>query len=256
VHTYTHTHAYIHTYAYTHIYAHIQSITVNGAQQLFTAANKAGSNIVITLRNVGSRYGINFDTVTASFGGSSVTTTFIPIGVDARVTLKSPLISLQQPQTSTTAAVVMTLVRNSATVMQITTDKDGASVSLEFRDLSSPAIVAISPSQAPTRGGAIMVLGVTGIPAILTNTVRCVFAGSISARVYGVVSLSDWETQQGKFQALVDLPDVSSFMSGISAAMSADHFAAVKTTRDTALLSLDESVVGQKAAVAIVQVCL
>ena len=227
----------------------MQSITVNGAPQLFAPANKGGLTMTITLKNAAARYGISFDGVTVNFGDMIVPAAFVPIGFDTRVTLRSPT---RAPTEG--VPLVFTLQRNGTTVMQISNSSTNTEVLFEFRDLSVPVIAAIAPAQAPFRGNAILLLGVTGIPAVLTNTIRCTF-GATSAQVYGVVPLGDWELQRGKYQTLLSLPDVSSFMSGISTAWSAELQAAVKATRDTALLSVDDAVAGQQAAIVLVQVC-
>jgi hypothetical protein len=231
-----------------------QSATVNGTPQLFMPAYKAGSIITLTLRNVAARYGFIFDQVTVSIGTSTVTSTFVHIGFDTRITFLSPSLA---PLPAVAVTVSLQSNQKGTIATRLAKTRGGDNTHFAFRDLSAPVIAAIAPAQAPFRGNAIMVIGVLGVPAIFTlNAVKCTFGGNDTrARVYGVVPLREWEAQQGAYAALMTSPDVLQFMSGLSVAMSAEYMEAAKRTSEMALLSFDQNAADRLAAIVLVQVC-
>jgi len=231
------------------------SMVINANEGLWAPASAKGYAGSFVIQNLSPKYGIFYDDIQIYFGNKrALVQKYQQLGFDSKVTFTTP-----DRMAPGMVRANVTVLSNGIVVSSADRYADSTPFEIEFRDLSEPRIVGLSPSEGPSRGGNIMMVAMLSFPGILLESSAPEAKARSSSeskhlKVLGIISVKDWVDRGIKYLRLNSQSAISSFKVGINDATQAEMDALVeKTISAIEQESFDPQVGMQQAAFAFLQ---
>lgn len=224
------------------------SMVIAENEGLWAPASAKGYDGSFVIQNLSPKYGVFYDEIQIYFGSKrAFVKSYLQLGLNSKVTFTTP-----DRMAPGMVPVNVTVLSKGIVVSSADTYEDSTPFVIEFRDLSEPRILGLSPTEGPSRGENILMVAMLSFPQLLESSASEAQARSPDQskqmKVLGIISVKDWVDQGTAYLSLISHPTISSFQVGINDAAQAQMDALVAKTVSAIEQESFDPVVGMQQA--------